>query len=78
MSSITSDEIASIREILDQLMPYDLDIKIKDVMGYLKGGFNREEYIERMVQGAKDDPLMSIKLKLIYAELDRLYRISEE
>lgn len=75
MSSLSSDEVESVRKIIDMVMPFDLDVRLRDVTSYLTKGFDRQKYIERMVQGAINEPLMQVKLKLIYAELDRLYRI---
>lgn len=77
-SSLNESEEKALKEILELIVPYGLDLRISDVKGYLMHGFQREKFIEKLLQGARDDPLTSAKLRLIYAHMDIVYRVKKD
>lgn len=55
-------------------VPPTLHIELKDVTNFLWNGWDRDAFIQKVLNGAKDDPLSAARLRLIYAKLDRLYQ----
>ena len=78
LKPLNDREKEALRSILGMVVPYTIDISMGDVRKYLFEGYNRDEVIERILNETSHDPLTTVKLRLIYAELDRCYRIEAE
>ena len=72
---LSPDEIEALRSILDMVVPYTINFSLNDVRKYLFEGYNREDAIKKIINDASHDDLTSAKLRLIYFQLDKCYRI---
>lgn len=66
---LTDQEKAALREILELVMPYSLNIRPQDIVK----GYQRNEAIERILRAADRDILTPTKLRLVYGALQRCY-----
>ena len=75
--SLSDAEETVLREIADLIMPFYNpleNVSVRDVLKYLRQGFERDELIERVVKEARSDPLVCVKLRLIYSKLEECYK----
>jgi len=71
---LSEGERTALREILDLIMPFRVDIGLREGLKYAIRGYQREDAIEKVMNGAEQDPdLTRIKLRLIYGVLQRSY-----
>ena len=71
---LTDEEMGVLREILEFLVPRSVHISMSDAKDYLVHGYKKEKIIERMLESAEKEPLVtSLRLRTIYCWLKRCY-----
>lgn len=74
LSSLSPEEESALKTILDLILPFSAPDLNTLASHYLRHGYDRDFLIKFFLEEVKKDPLSSIRLRLIYAELDRVYR----